>query len=267
MNWTAPEIFIHATDAVGKTKLPALAIKTGLSVTDDPDSGWLLQASANGLHIVRPDGVSVSVDFIKGKANRRTEESNFRKQPLARALGLNKPFTAGNGSANAPRVIDATAGFGTDAWMMASLGCSVTLLENSAVLCALLNDAIDAALANAATARTAQNMYVIHTKAEDYFADHSTNSVDIVYLDPMYPMARKQALVKKGMQFLHELIGPDSNGPALLNSALAIASYRVVVKRPKGADVLSGTENWNGQMTSIDSPNTRFDVYHVGTGG
>ncbi len=265
MNWTAPEIFIHATDAVGKTKIPALAKKTGLSVTEDPDSGWLLQTSANGLRIVRPDGVSVNVDFIEGKVNRRADESNFRKQPLARALGMNKPFAASTGIARVPRVIDATAGFGTDAWMMASLGCSVTLLEDSSVLCALLNDAIDAALANVATARTAQSMHVIHTKAVDYLTDGSASSADIVYLDPMYPMARKQALVKKGMQFLHELIGPDSNGSELLSSALAKASYRVVVKRPKGADVLSGTENWNGQMTSIDSPNTRFDVYHVGT--
>jgi len=264
MNWTAPELFIHAIDAIGKTKTAALAAKTGLPLTDTPDSQWLLQAGERGLRIVRPDGVSVNIDFINGKANRRADESTFKKQPLARALGVNKPFAS---HALTPRVIDATAGLGTDAWMMASLGCQVTLLENSPALCAMLDDAITTAKANPATTETAQRMQVVHTNASEYLTNTVTQTADIVYLDPMYPLARKQALVKKGMQVLHELIGPDGNGPELLSAALANASYRVVVKRPKGADVLYGTENWTGQMTTIESPNTRFDVYHLATAG
>ena len=40
---------------------------------------------------------------------------------IARAIGLNSP--------TAPHVLDATAGLGGDAFVLASLGCPVTMVE------------------------------------------------------------------------------------------------------------------------------------------
>jgi len=60
------------------------------------------------------------------------------------------------------------------------------------------------------------------------------------------------------------LIGPDNNGAELLNAALNKADYRVVVKRPRGAPQLDGTTNFSGQITEVQSSNTRFDIYHTG---
>jgi 16S rRNA (guanine1516-N2)-methyltransferase len=66
------------------------------------------------------------------------------------------------------------------------------------------------------------------------------------------------------MQFLHALLGPpaDTTGTSLLSIALKCCVNRVVVKRPRGAPPLGGTEHWRGQLTRIESANTRYDVYH-----
>lgn len=267
MNWTAPEIYIRATDAASAAKAKALAEVSGLALVDEWDGHcWQLLVSSDSLELVRPDNVSVSIDFINGKAMQRASESDFKKQPLARALGLQK-LRSRNGN-QTPAIIDATAGFGTDGWMMASLGCSVTLLEQSSVLCVLLQHAIDAAKLDGVKALTAGNLALVKANSVEYLHEDIGARVDVVYLDPMYPAARKQALVKKGMQLLHELIGPDDTGHALLAAALAKADYRVVVKRPKGAPRLDDAEqhsvHWQGQVTQVESPNTRFDVYHIG---
>ena len=57
-----------------------------------------------------------------------------------------------------PTIIDATAGFGSDGWMIASLDTDVRLLEASSVLCAMLNHANDAA---------GQKLSVINTNSVD----------------------------------------------------------------------------------------------------
>lgn len=246
-------------------KAQQLATETGLPLAKGPHLGWQLLLSDNALRLARPDELSVNIDFVNGKATRRASESTFKKQPLARALSLPKLAGSSNSNNARPTIIDATAGFGTDAWMMASLGSSVTLLEQSKVLFLMLREAIDAAKANPTTKAVARELSLINTDSLAYLLDTKSKPANIVYLDPMYPSARKQALVKKGMQLLHELIGPDDNGPALLQAALKKATHRVVVKRPKGAPLLAGSEDWTGQTTSIESPNTRYDIYHTAT--
>jgi hypothetical protein len=57
-------------------------------------------------------------------------------QPLFRAVGLKK------GSSYRPRVLDATAGFGEDAWLLASKGCPTLAIERNSVIATLLRDAL-----------------------------------------------------------------------------------------------------------------------------
>ena len=60
---------------------------------------------------------------------------------IARAVGL-KPGRP------APRVVDATAGLGRDAFLLAVLGCQVTALERCAALHQALESALGLALAD-----------------------------------------------------------------------------------------------------------------------
>ena len=79
----------------------------------------------------------------------------------------------------------------------------------------------------------------------------------MIYIDPMYPSRAKSALVKKEMQLLHQIIGPDTDNDSLLTIALDVALKRVVVKRPKTAQPLTKQK----PSSFIESKNTRYDIY------
>ncbi len=281
MTWTPPNVVIVPTthdDLALATKLAEqsqLTLQSELHKTElhktelhktekrsyNPDSHWRLSVQSQQLSLIRPDGVSVAIDFNNGKAARRTRETNFKNQPLARALGLQKQVKKNNYQhRNDPAVIDATAGLGVDSWMMANLGCRVRLIESSLVLSMMLEQAVQA---QHTFPPESNQLSVINADAIDYLNKTDTARADIIYLDPMYPQSRNKALVKKGMQLLHELVGPNNDNPALLQAALQKSDYRVVVKRPKGAPALAGSELWTGQVTQVTSPNTRYDVYHT----
>lgn len=259
-----PNVMVVAATIEDASLAAALSRKSGLPLGNPDCVDWQLLVSGIEVVLKRPDGLSVAIDFISGAGARRATENNLQKQPLARALGIGKIKKSSN---RPPQLVDATAGFGTDAWVMASLGAHVTLLERSVVLVAMLEHARQQALQSPITAERATAMQVVHTHAVDYLESLSDKphcaKPDVVYLDPMYPPARKQALVKKGMQLLHELLGPDTNNEQLLDAALLAARSRVVVKRPAGAPALVNSAATQSQLTNVSSPNTRFDVYHL----
>jgi 16S rRNA (guanine1516-N2)-methyltransferase len=195
-------------------------------------------------------GKPISIDFLAGKNAHRQQFGGGRGQPLARAIGLTK--------GKSPTIIDATAGFGRDAFVLASLGCQVTLIERHPWIAALLQDALTRAQADSDS--SAHKMQLVYSNAPDYLAQLPANeNPDVIYFDPMYPSREKSALVKKDMRLLHQLVGADMDSTALLNAALKTANKRVVVKRPSGVP-------WVGELsphTQIESKNTRHDVYMI----
>lgn len=188
------------------------------------------------------------IDFAGGKYDHRRKFGGGRGQPLAKAIGLKQGKT--------PEVIDATAGFGRDAFVLASLGCQVTMLEQNGIMCLLLADALKRAGETIAIADIAARMAVHPGNAIDYL-NNTAVTADVIYLDPMYPSREKSALVKKEMQLLHQLVGADTDSAELLAAARQKAQKRVVVKRPKGADYVGGEK----PAASVESKNTRFDLY------
>ncbi len=266
--WSAPSVFVCAQTIEQEDVAHSLSTRFGWPVLDRPPSKnepqvWLLNLTADRTELIRPDGLKTHIDFVRGANARHAREASLANQPLARALGV-QTFRKKYGEA--PRVLDATAGLAQDAWLIAQLGCSVHLLERITVLHVMQHDAkARALLADDHSVRQCAQLLQLHlSNAVDWLKNEGhVQAPDIVYLDPMYPATRKQARVKKGMQMLHDLAGPDTNDENLLLQSLNTATYRVVVKRPKGADKLIGTDAWKGQQTSIASPNTRYDIYHV----
>ncbi len=190
------------------------------------------------------------IDFVGGRMGHRRRFGGGRGQPLARAMGFKGGET--------PRIVDATAGLGRDAFVLANLGAEVTLLERSPVLAALLADGLARAAAEPELAPVVQRMRLIHTAAADWLrACPAEARPTVVYLDPMYPHRQKSALVKKEMRALRALVGDDADAPQLLAAALDCASRRVVVKRPKGAAPLAGPV----PAAAVASKNTRYDLY------
>jgi 16S rRNA (guanine1516-N2)-methyltransferase len=193
---------------------------------------------------------AVFVDFVGGTLAHRRRFGGGRGQPLARAVGVKPRYS--------PRVFDATAGLGRDAFVLACIGCRVTLCERVPALAALLDDAIHRARAEPALAAIVARMDLQWADARDRLAElHDSQCPDVVYLDPMYPAGRSTALVKKEMQAVQRLVGPDIDSASLFAVALERARRRVVVKRPAAAGWLHA----RAPSTSISSKKTRYDIY------
>ena len=198
----------------------------------------------------------VYVDFVAGTAAHRRRFGGGRRQPLARAVGL-------KGNA-APTVIDATAGLGGDAFVLAGLGCTVRLIERSPIIAALLRDGLRRARQDPDIGPlVAERLSLELADSRDFLQRLAPEQQpEVIYLDPMYPHRRKTALTGKAMRLLRQIAGADPDAPALLAAALSCARRRVVVKRPRPAPPLSGPP----PTLHITAPNTRFDVYLRQTG-
>lgn len=196
---------------------------------------------------------AVYIDFVGGKSAHRRRFGGGRGQPLAKAIGLKH--------GNTPDVVDTTAGLGRDAFVLATLGCSVRLVERSPIISILLQDALERALVDNEVASIASRMQLIQMDAR-VFLLALTDGVrpDVVYLDPMYPHRNKSALVKKEMRIFRQLVGDDQDSAELLTAARSVALNRVVVKRPARAPSLGDQQ----PTMVIKSPNTRYDIYLTG---
>lgn len=206
--------------------------------------------------------IAIHIDFLSGNLAHRQQYGGGRGQSIAKAIGLKQGLKP-------PYVIDATAGLAKDAFVLACLGCPITLLERSPIIVELINDAI-------VRAKEDENFNsilkvgfkVIAESSIDYLTTLVENAKaapteillpDVIYLDPMYPHRKKSASVKKNMQILQRLLGKDEDTNQLLDISLKVAKKRVVVKRPKGASNLSSVK----PTYQVNSKKTRYDIYII----
>ncbi|MCM2282696.1 MAG: class I SAM-dependent methyltransferase, partial [Bdellovibrionaceae bacterium] len=158
-------------------------------------------------------------------------------------------------------VVDATAGLGVDAFMMACLDCRVTSIERSPAVYELLVDGFRRAVEDPELGGwLPEYLRFVHADAEAYLASLSHEErPDVVYLDPMYPhVDGKSALPKKEMQIFRKLLGPDTDSARVLERALHAATDRVVVKRPNEAPALL-----EGVTHAFVGKTARYDMYAV----
>lgn len=232
----------------------AIAERWGLSfeTTDNDVFQLWLTDGVLALHWLQsPQKMSpLVVDFHQGKAAYRAQNTQLKNEAIAKAVGVSGQFK--------PSVVDGTAGLGRDAFVLAGLGCNVQLIERHPVVAALLDNGLHRARQEGDfIGDTCQRMQLIGT--DNLFTGNGyTQEPDVVYLDPMYPKTGKQkAQVKKDMQMFQQLVGSDEDADTLLEPAIALAKYRVVVKRPNSAPFLAGRE----PNSQIKSKKHRFDVY------
>ncbi|GHA99749.1 ribosomal RNA small subunit methyltransferase J [Modicisalibacter luteus] len=242
--------------AVGEG-LRELAERLGMAwVPVQPEHGLALLETPAGLAIAgdpRSYGNPLQVDFIGGKAAHRRRFGGGRGQLVAKACGLGK-------GGMAPSIVDATAGLGRDAFVLATLGAEVLLLERVPAIFALLEDGLRRARQDEDIAMIAARMQAVHADAGCDLANVVAQSgapPQVVHLDPMFPHRDKSALVKKEMRLFRDLAGDDSDAPRLLEAALDVASHRVVVKRPRKAPPIEGPKP--GHV--LEGKTSRYDLY------
>jgi 16S rRNA (guanine1516-N2)-methyltransferase len=242
------DIPLICNDAVLSHKAKVLREKWGFLSTHNEH--FQLQLLPEYLALEQKDDPQqglVFVDFVSGSVAHRRKFGGGKGQAIAKAIGL-KPGVQVD-------VIDATAGLGRDAFVLASLGCNVTMIERSSVAAALLEDGLERAYLNLEIGDWMKQRMRLHFgSAYEYLQAHQT---DVVYLDPMFPHKKKSALVKKEMRVFQGVVGADLDADSLLEAALNAARYRVVVKRPDYAPFLNDKK----PTMSIKTKKNRFDVY------
>jgi 16S rRNA (guanine1516-N2)-methyltransferase len=192
------------------------------------------------------------VDFVGGAVGHRLRFGGGRGQALPRAAG----FTRGQ----TPSVIDATAGLGRDAFLLASLGAEVTLIERSPEVHALLAEALArAAAAGPDYASIVGRMTLLFGDARTLLKAHAA---EVVLVDPMHPPRGNTALVKQEMRLLRQAVGDDPDAFELMQAALASATKRVVLKWPMRAEAMPGLRPPSHQ---IAGKSTRYDVFMTGS--
>lgn len=256
-------IILHTellTDKVNQKRrqqLSMLAAQPVLLLDDKNKLSWL------------SDGLSVAPEW--DKLQRRVVSAGRKSELLLQAAKI----TADS------HVIDATAGFGHDSLILASTGAHVVMLEQQPLMALLLLAEQQRMSALPNWQKLMSRLQVINTDALSYFEDFnkspsadSSQRVDVVYLDPMFPddsyqdsKTGKGAKVGKHMQALHMLARPPTldEEQQLLQIAQSVVSQRgqkqgrVIVKRPQFAPLLAHlepSESWSNEAV-------RFDGYFV----
>lgn len=251
------EIALAATSAEGLPRARQLADELGLELREriDLDADEPAQ-----LLLVTPQGVvlqqtgrkrpgPVLADFVSGAVAHRRLYGGGKGQMVAKACGIKGTLR--------PTIVDATAGLGRDAFVLATLGCTVRMLERSPIVYALLRDGL-ARAAESEVADIVARMTLFRADARQWLESLAEEDApDVIHLDPMFPHSDKTAQVKKEMLAFRDLVGADADNAELLEVALRRARCRVVVKRPRKAPAIDGP----APSFVLEGKSGRYDIY------
>ena len=211
-----------------------------------------LQRTGEQLELINHDAPNLTpvvIDFVKGKLAYRRKYGHAGGEAISKAIGIKK--------GHRPTIVDATAGWGRDAFVLATLGCRVHMIERSQMIATLLEDGLRRAAQDEKLGPLISAKLSLTCGESRQILQQLPFEPEVIYLDPMFPHKEKSALVKKDMRVLQEVVGPDEDADELFTIARTVATNRVVVKRPDYADFLSGLK----PQTSIKTKKHRFDIY------
>lgn len=217
------------------------------------EGGFVLQLGGDGLQLqaLKEKNIgALRVDFVEGALAHRRKFGGGKGQMIAKAVGIQTGIL--------PTVLDATAGLGRDAFVLATLGCQITLLERHPIVAALLKDGLQRGLESMEVAFIIERMKFVQGNAIQLMQHWQLSTPQVIYLDPMFPDRDKSALVKKEMRLFRPLVGDDQDATELLSTALELASHRVVVKRPRKAPCI---ESSMAVSYNLEGKSSRYDIY------
>jgi 16S rRNA (guanine1516-N2)-methyltransferase len=243
---------IGLVDETGAGDGALLQLATRWGLEQDENAPLALVLTSAHLELRKRDEPKLGgifVDFVSGAMAHRRKFGGGRGEAVAKAVGIKGGYL--------PDVVDATAGLGRDAFVLAALGCRVRMLERHPVVAALLEDGLQRGYADSEIGGwLRERLTLLHVASQQALSDIAP-APDVVYLDPMYPHRQKSAMVKKEMRVFQSLVGADEDADALLEPARRLAKKRIVVKRPDYAPPLAGVVTQSAVVTKSH----RFDIY------
>lgn len=168
------------------------------------------------------DELQMQGDFIRMLP--RLKQNNLQNEMLVKAAKIKHA----DGVLTA---IDATAGLGEDAILLAAAGFRVQLYERNPIIAALLRDALERAAKVDALSDIVSRMTFAEADSITALQGLSERP-DIILLDPMFPERQKSALIKKKFQLLHSIEQPCQDEEQLLQAAMQAHPRKIIIKRP-----------------------------------
>ena len=219
--------------------------KTGAPIVDKPGEYLTIHFDSKGVSL-SGFGLTYQGDFA-GTMMHRVTNGRLQHEMLVKAASSEK---------EGRKAIDATAGMGEDAFLLAAQGYEVTLYEQNPVVAALLKDAIRRAKKNQILKDIAGRMKVVEADSVESMSK-LLDPVDVIYLDPMFPARQKSSLINKKLQLIQKLEPPCSEETDLFDAALKVGPSRIIVKRPLKSEYLAGRE----PSYTLKGKAIRYDCY------
>ncbi len=186
----------------------------------------------------KKDKHHVFVDFQSKQLKFRSQAHLNAELVIKAVLGKKKHPTT---------VMDCTAGFGKDAYLLSLTGSQIEAYESNPLMCALLKDGLNRA-----------GIESIKVYKKDALSNILKTTCEVIYIDPMYPATKKSAKNNKQMTFLQSFVGHQGQmAEDLFEQAKGSKAKKIVIKRPVKADYVC-----NKKPTSqVIGKAARFDVY------
>lgn len=223
---------VTAADGSFEAEARSLAERLGVPYeTSVPEDATVLRLG--------PDGLALCAGTYELRADLthmlpRLTQRNLATEMLVKAAKV-------RGDRSKMFAVDATAGFGEDALLLAAAGFQVRLYERNPYIAALLADALRRAKEEPLLAGVVERMELVCGDSIRELPG-MTPAPDVILLDPMFPERTKSAAVRKKFQLIHRLEEPCADEEELLAAAMAAHPRRIVIKRPVKGGYLAGVK-------------------------
>ena len=238
------EIVVCLEKGGQKDMAEAFSRRTGFCMMDKPGSQLTVLFNSKGVSL-SGFGLSYQGDFEN--MLHRVTNGRLQHEMLVRAAKSEK---------EGRKAIDATAGMGEDAFLLAAQGYEVTLYEQNPVIAVLLKDALRRAKKHPILKDIAGRMKLVEGNSIDQMSK-LLDPVDVIYLDPMFPARQKSSLINKKLQLIQKLEPPCSAGTELFDAAIKARPSKIIVKRPLKSEFLAERK----PSYTLSGKAIRYDCY------
>ncbi|CCY32946.1 MAG TPA: hypothetical protein DHW25_01775 [Blautia sp.] len=238
------EIVVCLEKGGQKDMAEAFARRIGTEISEKPGPKLTILFHAKGVSLTGY-GLSYQGDFEN--MLHRVTNGRLQHEMLVRAAKSDKPGR---------KAIDATAGMGEDAFLLAAQGYEVTLFEQNPVIAVLLKDALRRAKKHPVLKDIASRMNLVQDNSVEGMSK-LLDPVDVIYLDPMFPARQKSSLINKKLQLIQKLEPPCSEETDLFDAAISASPSKIIVKRPLKSEFLAGRK----PSYTLNGKAIRYDCY------
>lgn len=222
----------------------SFARRTGAEIVENPGDYLTVMFDSKGVSLAG-FGLTYQGDFEN--MLHRVTNGRLQHEMLVRAAKSEKPGR---------RAIDATAGMGEDAFLLAAQGYEVILYEQNPVIAALLKDALRRARKNMILKEITERMKLVEGNSVECM-EKQLDPVDVIYLDPMFPARQKSGLINKKLQLIQKLEPPCSAETDLFDAAIKANPSKIIVKRPLKSEFLAERK----PSYTLNGKAIRYDCY------